>query len=439
MRLPEGDLGRADAVHLPGAHAQRTAVPDGDDGVRLDVLDDMPAEIQVGHLCRGGFCLRHAHIGRDGFRRHVEILHQQAAVDADILLGIGVALLHIDLQQPQVFLRAEHFERPFVEFRRHDDLEEARFHQLGRLARYGAVRGDDPPEDRHLVGLISLRPGIHDILADGSTAGIHMFEPHAERLIELADDTQRGIGILDIVVRQLLAVELTGKSQRIRHLFLLTVELGRLVGVLPVAQRLHEVEFKEQLLVKPGLCTHIGRDHRIVLSRMGVCFGRKFQARSLFRIAAGTDFTEHLLIVRRVADHRDVGPVLGRRTQHRRAADVDVLDGVLHLHIGFGNGLAERVEVHTDHVDKFDIVIFQGFQVFGIVASRQQAAVHVGVQGLDAAVADLGKARHVADVDNLDPAVGEQFHRAARGDHLPAQGTQALGEINNTRFVADTD
>ena len=77
--------------------------------------------------------------------------------------------------------------------------------------------------------------------------------------------------------------------------------------------------------------------------------------------------------------------------------------------------------------------------IVGIVASRQQAAVHVGVQGLDAAVADLGKARHVADVDNLDPAVGEQFHRAARGHHLPAQGTQALGEINNTRFVADTD
>ena len=266
-----------------------------------------------------------------------------------------------------------------------------------------------------------------------------MFESHAERLIELADDAQRGIGILDIVVRQLLAVELTGESQRIGNLRLLAVELGRLVGILPVAQRLHEVEFEEQLLVKPGLCTHIGRDHRIVLGRMGVCLGGKFQARSLFGIAGSADLVQNQVIVRRVADHRDIGPVLGGRTQHRRAADVDVLDGVLHLHIGFGNGLAERVEVHTDHVDKFDIVIFQGFQVFGIVASRQQAAVHVGVQGLDAAVADLGKARHVADVDYFHPAVGQQFHRAARGDHLPTQGTQALGEINDTRFVADTD
>ena len=208
--------------------------------------------------------------------------------------------------------------------------------------------------------------------------------------------------------------------------------------VLAVTQRLHEVEFEEQLLVQPGLRTHVGRDHRIVLGGMGIGLGRELQARGLLGVAAGADFVENLRIVRRVADHRHVGPVLGRRTQHRGTADIDILDGVLHLHVGLRDRLPERIEVHADHVDKLDLVLLQRFQVFGIVAAGQQAAVHVGVQGLDAAVADFGKSRHVADVDNLDTAVGQQFHRAARGDHLPAQGTQALGEINDTRFVADT-
>ena len=172
---------------------------------------------------------------------------------------------------------------------------------------------------------------------------------------------------------------------------------------------------------------------------MRIGFGRELQARGLLGVAAGADFVENLRIVRRVADHRHIGPVLGRRTQHRGTADIDILDGVLHLHVGLRDRLPERIEVHADHVDKLDIVLLQRLQVFRIVAAGQQAAVHVGVQGLDAAVADFGKSRHVADVDNLDTAVGQQFHRAARGDHLPAQGTQALGEINDTRFVADTD
>ena len=72
-----------------------------------------------------------------------------------------------------------------------------------------------------------------------------MLQTHAERLVELAHDAQRGVGILNIVVRQLLAVELLGKSQRIGNLFLLAVESGRLVRVLAVTQRLHEVEFEE--------------------------------------------------------------------------------------------------------------------------------------------------------------------------------------------------
>lgn len=78
---------------------------------------------------------------------------------------------------------------------------------------------------------------------------------------------------------------------------------------------------------------------------------------------------------------------------------------------------------------------FKAFKLLRIVAAGQQSAVYVGMQGLHAAVADLGKSRDVADVDYLHAAVGQQFHRAARGDHLPAQGTQPPGELHDTGFV----
>ena len=172
---------------------------------------------------------------------------------------------------------------------------------------------------------------------------------------------------------------------------------------------------------------------------MGVGLGRELEAGLLFGVAAATDLVKHLRIVGRVADDRDVGPVLGSRAQHRRTADVDVLDGVLHLHVGPGDRLAERVEVHADHVDELDAVLAERLQVLGIVAAGQQAAVYFGMEGLDAAVADLREARHVADVDHLDAALPQQFHRAARGDDLPPEGTQFPGEIDNAGLIAYAD
>ena len=266
-----------------------------------------------------------------------------------------------------------------------------------------------------------------------------MLEAHAERLVELAHDAQRGVGVLDIVVRQLLAVELSGECQRIGHLLPLAVEFGRLVGVFAVAQRLHEVELEEKLLVQTRLRAHIGGDHRVVLGGMRIGFGRELQARGLFGIAAGANLVQNRVIVRGVAHHRHVGPVLGRRAKHRRSADVDVLDGVLHLHAGFGDRLPEGIKVHADHVDELDMIILQGFQVLRIVAAGQQSAVHVGMQGLHAAVADLGESRHVADVDYLHAAVGQELHRTARGDHLPAQSPQPFGKLHDTGLVTYTN
>ena len=242
------------------------------------MLDDAPGELQIGHLGFRGLNLRHAHAGIEGQRLEVLVLDQQAAGDGDILLAHDAVLLHVDLQQAQVLLRAKDLQRLGREGRGHDDLQEDGLHQGRGRSIDLAVGGHDAAEDADLVGLIGLGPGIHDITADRRAAGIHVLESHAERhAAELAHDAQGRVGILDVVVGQFLAVQLDGARQREGPRLRRGIELRLLMGILAVAQALLELVFEEEFLVQAGLGAHIGRDHHIVLGRVRIGLGRKFE------------------------------------------------------------------------------------------------------------------------------------------------------------------
>ena len=154
---------------------------------------------------------------------------------------------------------------------------------------------------------------------------------------------------------------------------------------------------------------------------MGICLGRELQPQSGSRIAVSSDLRKDRVIIRRVAHYGHVLVILGRTAQHRRSADVDILDRLVHRHPFAGDRLTEGIEIHTHHVDELDAVLPQRFQVVRIVAASQQAAVHLGMERLDTSVADLREPRHIADVDHLHAAFSQQFHRTAGGDHLPAE------------------
>ena len=262
-----------------------------------------------------------------------------------------------------------------------------------------------------------------------------MLQTHAERGIKLTGNGQSGIGILDVVVRQLLAVQLFGRGQREGHSLLLAVELRCLMRVLTIAQRLHQVELQKELLVQTGLLAHVGRDHRIVLRRMRISLGRKGQTGLLQRIAMSLDLVQNLRIVLGVANHRHVSPILGCRTQHRRTANVDILDCLLDRHTLLLNRLTEGIEIHADHVDKLDLILLEGLQVALIVTTSQQTAMHLRVERLDTTITNLREARYIADIDHLNTLLFEEFHRTARGDHLPAQCAKSLCKLHHTRLI----
>ena len=143
-----------------------------------------------------------------------------------------------------------------------------------------------------------------------------MLEANSERLVELTDDVEGGVGILNIVVRQLLAVQLLGGGQRIWHRLQGLVELGLLVRVLTVAEILADVIFKEQLLRKTGLGAHIGRDRAVIFSGVGVGLGREFETGLRSRVTGCLDLGDDSGVVLRVDYHCDRGPVLGGAAKH---------------------------------------------------------------------------------------------------------------------------
>src|SRR4029079_6993216 len=103
------------------------------------------------------------------------------------------------------------------------------------------------------------------------------------------------------------------------------------------------------------------------------------------------------------ADDDDREPVVLRGgADHRRAADVDVLDDLLVTGAEAAGGALERVEVHADKVDELDVVLRGLAQVLGVVAPGEETGVELGMERLDAAVHDLREAGEVLDAPDLE-------------------------------------
>src|SRR5580700_9364751 len=83
--------------------------------------------------------------------------------------------------------------------------------------------------------------------------------------------------------------------------------------------------------------------------------------------------------------------ILGGGTDHRRSADVDVLDQLFDRDARPGCGFFEGVEIDHDHVDRPDAVLGYGCDVRGNLAAMQDAAVHLGMQRLNAAIKHFRK------------------------------------------------
>ena len=126
--------------------------------------------------------------------------------------------------------------------------------------------------------------------------------------------------------------------------------------------------------------------------------------------------------------------VLGRRADHARSADIDVLDDLVTVR-ALGHGGLERIEVDDHQVYRGNRVCGHCRGMFGVVAHRQQAAVDLGVQRLDATVHHLGKAGELGDVLHGKAGIAQCAGGAAGRHQFDAAGSECLAEFDESALV----
>lgn len=148
---------------------------------------------------------------------------------------------------------------------------------------------------------------------------------------------------------------------------------------------------------------------------------------------AGLDLADGGVVLRGFGQHRDVAEVLGRRTQHGRAADVDLLDGFLQRAARPRHGGLERVQVQHQQIDRRDAV--RRHHRIVLTTPAEQTTMNQRMQGLDPAVHDLRKPGDIGHLLHREPGLAQGAAGTAGGNEFDAQRGQAAGEIHHARLV----
>ncbi|MND65529.1 hypothetical protein D3C80_569000 [compost metagenome] len=275
-----------------------------------------------------------------------------------------------------------------------------------------------------------------------------MLDDHAGRLDEALHALQRGVGVGHVVERQLLALQLDSGGNAGFAFLRFYVERRALVRVLAVA---HFLGLDELAVEGARECAaafggqgiaglvdgaQVVGDHAVVGG--GVLERLEGQVETLgVGQAAGLEAFEDTGVVAGIDHDGDVLVVLRRGTDHGRTADVDVLDGGGQVAVRLGDGGLEGVEVDRDQVDRLDAVLFHHRAVE--IATAEDAAVDLRVQGLHATVHHFREAGVVGDFHGGDGVVLEQLVGAAGGEDLHAEGSQFTGELDDAGLVGNAD
>ena len=154
-----------------------------------------------------------------------------------------------NFQHAQILLAGQHFVRSGGEGRgdQHFDEMLARIHRCDDLRIDGAVEGQDAAESRGGIGLESLFISGEQAVSDGHAAGIGVLDDDAGRCAEGFDAFPGGVGVGDVVVGELLALQLSIGRNAARCRCRIAVESRLLMGVLAVTQGFDAVEGQLQV------------------------------------------------------------------------------------------------------------------------------------------------------------------------------------------------
>jgi hypothetical protein len=218
------------------------------------------------------------------------------------------------------------------------------------------------------------------------------------------------------------------------------------VRVLAVAQvhHLHEaaVGLRGERAAHRDLAAGVGHrgeivaDRRVVLRHAVEGGHRQREALGGRELAVvGLQFGQQFGVLVGRGRHRHSREVLGGAAQHRRAADVDVLHGILELAVSVGGDRFERIQVQHQQVDRGDPVLGH-HRVIGSGAA-EQAAMHQRMQRLDPAIHHFRKAGELGDIPDRQAGLADRLGGAAGGEQLDVAGGQCLGQVDQAGLVGN--
>ena len=136
----------------------------------------------------------------------------------------------------------------------------------------------------------------------------------------------------------------------------------------------------------------------------------------LARHRARTDKVQDAGIIGGLGHDEDGGVVLRGGAHQRWATDVDIFQCVRDRHRRIGDRLDEGIEIRDDHIDRRDAVARQRLDIVGIVPTREDAAMHGGMQRLHPPAEDFREIRDGGDAGHRDACLGGFFRYSTTRD-----------------------
>src|SRR3954447_25100259 len=175
------------------------------------------------------------------------------------------------------------------------------------------------------------------------------------------------------------------------------VTLWNLVGIIIIleehkrTERVEWFEFFEIFVAK--LIREVGGDRQVITGgpRKGKCcqpLSRLERKRSTVSIKLFC----YLRIKFRIGNHGHVTPILGRRTYHRRSADIDIFNRFYKRYTILGNSFLERVKIYHNKIDRLDLMLLHRRDMFIVVPQGKKGTVDLWMERLDPAIHHLRKA-----------------------------------------------
>ena len=315
----------------------------------------------------------------------VAALHQHAACDALDLKARTRRIGQVaGQQQAEILLLREDGLGRVIGVGRGDDFGEDAADRFGGGAVERAVDRDDAAKGRDAVagerGLI----GFDQRVAGGDAAGIGVLDDDDGRraVAKFADQLQRGVGVVVIIVGEFLALDLLRLSDAARGGTDRQIEGGGLMRIFAIAQRRAQRARQAERFGEGDALVCEGEpagDHRIIGGGGGISLGREHAAEVVAgRATLFVHFGDQPGIVGGIGDDRDAFVILRGGADHGGAANVDILDNLLAIR-ALGDGGGEGIEIDDDKIDRADGMLVHRGDMIRVAPHGEQAAMDLGM------------------------------------------------------------